>query len=68
MTLLIFENFEIVIVLVGEFQIFQKCTRVVYPKSPSQTAYRNSCTLDASVGRWTLDARKKHLPRNQFPV
>ena len=35
-----FENFEIIfvlLVLLGQFQNFQKYTRAIYPKSPSQT-------------------------------
>ena len=32
----IFENFEIALVLLGQFQNFQKHTRLIYPKSPSQ--------------------------------
>ena len=32
----IFENFEIALVLLGQFQNFQKYTRLIYPKSPSQ--------------------------------
>ena len=32
----IFENFDIALVLLGQFQNFQKCTRAIYPKSPSQ--------------------------------
>ena len=31
-TLVIFENFEIALVLLGQFQNFQKCTRASYPK------------------------------------
>ena len=33
---MIFEKFEIALVLLGHFQNFQKCTREIYPKSPSQ--------------------------------
>ena len=35
MTLVIFENFEIPVVLLGQFQNFQNCARATYPKSPS---------------------------------
>ena len=35
-TRVIFEKFEIALVLLGQFQNFQKCTRTIYPKSPSQ--------------------------------
>ena len=35
--LVIFESFEIALVLLGQFQNFQKSTRVIYPKLPSQT-------------------------------
>ena len=31
MTIVIFENFEIALVLLGQFQNFQKCTRAIYP-------------------------------------
>ena len=34
--LVIFENFEIALVSLGEFQNFQKSTRVIYSKSPCQ--------------------------------
>ena len=33
----IFENFEIALTSFGQFQNFQKYTRVIYPKFPSQT-------------------------------
>ena len=36
-TLVIFENFDIALVLLEEFQNFQKLTRAIYPKSSSQT-------------------------------
>ena len=36
-TLVIFENFEIALVLLAQFQNFQKYTRAIYLKSPSQT-------------------------------
>ena len=36
-TLVIFENFEIALVLLGQFQNFQKCIRPIYPKSLSET-------------------------------
>ena len=35
--LVTFGNFEIALVLLKEFQNFQKCTWAIYPKSPSQT-------------------------------
>ena len=31
-----FQKFEIVLVLLGESQNFQKCTQAIYPKPPSQ--------------------------------
>ena len=34
---MIFDNFENVLVLLGQLQNFQKCTRAIYPKLPSQT-------------------------------
>ena len=34
--MIFFENFEIALVLHGQCQNFQKYTRAVYPKSPSQ--------------------------------
>ena len=34
---MIFENFEIDFVLIGQFQDFQKCTQAIYPRWPSQT-------------------------------
>ena len=34
---MIFINFEIALNLLGQFQNFQSCTRVIFPKSPSQT-------------------------------
>ena len=34
--LVILENFEIAHVLLGQYQYFQKCTRVICPKAPSQ--------------------------------
>ena len=38
-TLVIFENFEIALVLLRQFQNFQTCTRAIYPQSPSQEYY-----------------------------
>ena len=36
LTLVIFEKFEVALVLLGQFQNFQKCTRAIYRKLPSQ--------------------------------
>ena len=36
--LVIFERFEIALVLLGQFQNFHKYTWAIYPKSPSQTS------------------------------
>ena len=35
--LVIFENFEIALILLRQIQNFQKCTWAIYPKSLSQT-------------------------------
>ena len=46
-TLVIFENFEIALVLPRQFQNFQKCTRAIHPKLPSRTCdyYTNSTII-----------------------
>ena len=36
LTLVIFEKFEVALVLLGQFQNFQKCTRAIYRKLLSQ--------------------------------
>ena len=42
---MIFENFEIALILLGKFQNFQKCIAAIHPKSPSQTCnYSTSAT------------------------
>ena len=47
---MIFENFEISLVLLGQFQNFQKCTRTIYLKSPFQTCdYEYKFKLEFSV-------------------
>ena len=38
---MILENFEIALVLLRQFQNFQKCTRTIYPWSLSQTCDKN---------------------------
>ena len=40
-TLVIFENSEIVLILLGQFQNFQKCTRAIYPKHVITSTYYN---------------------------
>ena len=37
-TRVIFENFEIALVLLGQFQFFQKCTRAIYPPNHAITS------------------------------
>ena len=49
MTLVIFENFEIPVVLLGQFQTFQNCTRAIYPKSPSHIVITSTNFVPFSI-------------------
>ena len=59
MTIVIFENFEIALVLLGQFQNFQKCTRAIYPtralikyvqkRDSNQIAFNLKITLSVTL-------------------
>ena len=57
--LVIFGSFEIALVLLGQFQNFQKCTRAIYPKSPSQQwDYYYKFFFPSSIVEWNKLSRE----------
>ena len=56
-TLVIFENFEINFVLLGQSKTFQKCTQTIYPTSPSQTLLHKKWSFPLRISSVSVTKR-----------